>query len=107
MTVTIQTAVTGDVGDTRLLRLDGVTDLVSATAIEAHVWNDATDSVTLATAITDATERTVTVALGAAGGWLPTAPVGIYNLEVQVTFGTTVLTWPAREPATIQVRPAR
>jgi len=106
VTTTIQTAVTGDVGDTRLIRLDGIADLVSASAVEAHVWNDSTAVVTLDATVTDTAARTVTVELGIAGGWLPAAAPGIYNFEVQVAFGANVLTWPNSQPATLRVRPA-
>lgn len=106
MATQIQTAVTGDVNDSRLCRLDGVDDLLSASAIEAHVWNDENAVVTLTTTVTDATARTVTVELGGPTGWLATAPVGIYNFEIQVTFGASVLTWPNKQPATMRVRDA-
>lgn len=107
MATTIQSAVTGDVGDSRLLRLDGIADLVSATSVEAHVWNDSNTVVTLDSTIADAAARTVTVQLGASDGWLASAPPGIYNFEVEVTFGNDVLTWPNSNPATIRVRTAR
>ena len=107
MTTTIQPAVAGDVGDTRLCRLDGVADLVSATAVEAHVWNDSAQVVTLAASVTDTAARTVTVELGGSGGWLEAASPGIYNFEIEVTFGNNVLTWPNANPATLRVRTAR
>ena len=106
MATNIEPAVTGDEGDTRLLRLDGIADLDAATAVEAHVWNDATASVTLAGSVTDATARTVTIELGDSGGWLPTAGPDIYDFEVQVTFGSDIWTWPNNRPATIRVRAA-
>jgi hypothetical protein len=104
--VTVLTAVAGDVGDLRQLRLDGIGDLTAATAVEAHVWrtNDETSFATLTATVTDAPNRIVTVNLGGAGGWLPLARVGTYLFEVQVSFGSTVKTWPQGRADTIEVR---
>jgi hypothetical protein len=107
--VTTLTAVAGDVGDVRILQLDGVVDLTGATAVEAHVWlpNDDTAAATLTGAVTDSANRLVSINLGGAGGWLPTARPTTYLLEVQVTFGSTIKTWPQARPDTIEVRSSR
>lgn len=97
-------AVSGDVGDTRLVVLDGIDDLTTVSSIEAHVWRNAVAPVTLTTTVTDAVARSVTVQLGGAGGWLPTAAPGTYHIEIEVTIGSTVLTWPNGAPDQIEVR---
>lgn len=97
-------AVSGDVGDTRTVTLAGIADLDSVTAIEAHVWRNSVTPVTLSATVTDATERTITVQLGGVGGWLSTAERGNWLIEYELTFGSTVLTWPAGEPDVLQVR---
>ena len=100
----LKPAVTGDIGDTRVLTLNGIDSLSSATAVKAHVWNLTAATTELDAAVTDATTNQVTVQLGGTGGWLPTATPDTYLFEVQVTFGTTVLTWPQSTPATLVVR---
>lgn len=97
-------AVAGDVNDVRVVTLDGIDDLAAVTSIEAHVWNLRTEPVTLAATVTDAVARQVTVQLGAGGGWLPTAAPGEYFIEIEATFGTTVLTWPSGKPDKLIVR---
>jgi hypothetical protein len=100
------TAVAGDTGDTRTIRLDGIADLTGVTAIEAYVWKEGDKSTrsTLTCSVADATARTVTVNLGAGGGWLPTARPGSYFFEIEATFGTVIRTWPEGTPDTILVR---
>lgn len=89
-------AVSGDLGDTRTVRLDGLTDLENVTAIEAHVWRTSTAGVVLAAAVVDATERTVRINLGEASGWLATAEPGTWFIEVEATFNDgSVLTFPS------------
>jgi hypothetical protein len=97
-------AVSGDVGDSRLVVLDGIDDLTTVSSIEAHVWRRGMDPVTLTAAVTDAIARTVTVQLGTSGGWLPTAEPGMYNVEIEATLGSTVLTWPNGAPDQLEVR---
>lgn len=97
--------VQGDVNDTITAVLNGVEDLVPATAVEAHVWRHDVAPETLAAAITDPVTRTVIVQLGGATGWLFDAAETVWYLDVQVTFADgTILTWPAGVPATIAVR---
>lgn len=98
-------AVSGDVGDTRTVALNGVEDLDDATSVEAHVWRyGVTEVTTLAASVTDATARTITVQLGGAEGWLATAAPGRWFVEYEVTFGATVITWPSQRPDVLQVR---
>lgn len=101
---TLKTAVTGDVGDYRLVTLAGVDNLDAVTAIEAHVWKSDTAPTTLAASVDDSAERRIRVELGSAGGWLATATPGSWKIEYQLTFGSTVLTWPADGPDRILVR---
>ncbi len=101
----LQGAVASDRGDTRVLTLDGISSLSDVTAVEAHVWGSATAPIILAATVLSAVDRTVTVQLGAAGGWLSTAAPGTYSFEVQCTFtGGIILTWPNGDPDTITVR---
>jgi hypothetical protein len=106
----LQPAVLGDVGDTRIVRLDGIEDLSGVTALEAHVWvgtRRVATQETLTATVLDPTERTITVNLGTdlVTGWLPNvATRGEWNVEYQATFGSTVLTWPNGKPDTIDVR---
>ena len=102
---TLKTAVVGDIDDYRIVTLDGVTNLDSVTAVEAHVWSTSVDSVTLSASVVDATARTIRVELGDAAGWLATvATSGSWFIEYQVTFGTTVLTWPGGAPDRLPVQ---
>jgi hypothetical protein len=100
----LRSAVAGDVGDTRLITLDGIDDLSTASSVEAHVWLPSGTKQTLTAAVTDPIERTVTVQLGLSGGWLPTATPGTWNFELEVTFPSAVLTWPNGKPDRIVVR---
>jgi hypothetical protein len=108
----------GDEDDTIVVTLNGVNNLASATAAEAHVWrtDGSGSTTTLSATVTDATARKVTVALGGPGGWLPglesvvTKDAGelTYFFEIQLEFGSSgPLTWPgAREDlGKIVVRP--
>ena len=98
-------AVTGDIGDVRTITLAGVANLADASAVEAHVWRNGVAAVTLTAAVADAGARTITVNLGAADGWLATvATAGQWFIEYEVTFGATVLTWPAGAPDVLPVR---
>lgn len=90
---------TGDIDQTVRVELTGVDTLAGATAVEAHVWVDPDDVTVLDASIVDAANRIVEVELGGAAGWLPTlvqdpGDVVLYNLQVQVTFGAEVSTWP-------------
>lgn len=97
--------VQGDVNDTITVVLSGVENLLTATAVEAHVWRRDVAPETLAAAITDAVTRTVVVQLGGASGWLSDAAEHVWYIDVQVTFtGGTILTWPSGVPDTIAVR---
>jgi len=101
----LKPAVTGDIGDSRVLTLNGVNTLASATAVVAHVWTDTRASVDLDGSVTDAANSEVTIELGGVGGWLPTATPDLYWFEVEVTFGSTAtLTWPQDTPDTLLVR---
>ena len=100
-----QGAVTGDVGDIRTIRLDGVDDLTAATAFETRVWKG-DQSAVLTTTLVSAVERTVTVNLGGTTGWLKTAELGTWFVKVFVSFGASQqLSWPNGPQAdTIEVR---
>lgn len=98
---TLLTAVLGDTGDTRTLRIDGAVDLVAVTAVRAHVWKDGTDPVVLSASVADADDRTVTVQLG---NWLATvAEPGVYWFELELDTSGSSLTWPSKR-ATLRVR---
>jgi hypothetical protein len=100
-------AVSGDLGDTRIVRLNGVADLTAVTSIQANVTNGNGTTV-LAAVVTDATARTVTVQLGTVGQWLDTAAPGDYEFEIQAVIGGKTLTWPSsRQPDSITVRAGR
>lgn len=88
-------AVQGDVNRSRIYKLSGIQDLTGLSSVEAHVWNNTTRA-TLAASVVDATERTVRVNFGIAGGWLPSLPaVGTWSIEIQGTFGDgSIYTWP-------------
>ena len=90
--------VNGDVNDTIVAQLAGVANLTGVTAVEAHVWPvTGGAAVTLTAAVTDATNRYVTVQLGAGGGWLPSAAAGPWNIEYQTTWsGGAIITWPEK-----------
>ena len=98
--------VQGDTSDTLTATLNGVTDLLGVTAVEAHVWPRAGGTATTLTAtVTSTSARTVTVNLGGGGGWLASAAAGPWNLEIQTTWtGGAVITWPEAGPDTIVVR---
>ena len=100
----LKTAVSGDVGDYRLVTLNGIDDLDAITALEAHVWNTDVAPVTLTATVDDSTARRIRVELGGSSGWLATAARGRYHIEYELTFGSTVLTWPGGDPDQIDVR---
>lgn len=93
--------VAGDVDDTIDAVLNGVTDLTAATAVEGHVWHGRETPVTLTGSVVSASERRVRINLGS---WLALASARSYSFEIQVSFGTTVITWPEDKPDEIRVR---
>lgn len=105
----LRPAVQGDIGDTRLVRLDGITNLNAATTVVAHIYTGsrsvATHVATLTAEVDDPADCTITINLGAADGWLATAAPGRYLIEYQVTFASgDIITWPAAAGDRIQVR---
>lgn len=103
--IQLRPAVQGDVNDVRTLRLDGVESLTAVSAIVGHVWQNRGPRVALDAAVVDDVERTVTLSLGGAGGWLASVDPGGYFVELQATFQDgSKLTWPAARPASINVR---
>ncbi len=91
-------ATAGDVGDVREYTLDHIDTLADADSVKVHVAlaSDRSQTATLdADVVGDPAERVVRADLGAAGGWLPTAPtVGRWLWETEVTFtDNRVLTW--------------
>ena len=95
------TAVVGDTGDTRTLRVDGVADLDDVTAVRGYVWREGVTAVELTGAVADATARTITVQLGS---WLAsTATPGIWSFECELDSPGSSITWPST-PATLPVR---
>lgn len=104
----LESAVSGDVNDLRVIGLGqplSPTDLVGAT-VEGHVWLEGSTTVhVLVGAVYDAARRLISVNLGAAGGWLPSAAAGEYLIEYQVTMlDGRVWTWPSAAPDRITVR---
>jgi hypothetical protein len=96
--------VQGDVNDTITVILSGVENLTGATAV-AKVWRRGVDAENLTTSITSTVNRTVSVDLGGASGWLFDAAIGTWLIEIQVTFADgSILTWPADSPDMIVVR---
>lgn len=97
----LEPVTSGDIGIVKVLQLGGVDDLDDVASVEAHVWSKArTPSVTtLSASVTDSANRYVSVALGAAGGWLPTLDVPAreertYFLDIEVTWNDGgVTTW--------------
>ena len=95
------TAVTGDVDDFCDRSLSGITDLLAATSVEAHVKDgDGDDTFTVLTCtIPDANTTIVRVQYGDGAGWLATldlAPglIKRYKVEIEVTWNTgSVQTW--------------
>ena len=90
---------TGDVDQTVRVQLTGIDTLAAATSVEAHVWFDPDFVSVLTATIVDAANRIVEIQLGGVAGWLATlvqAPgeVVLYQLQVEVTFGAEVTTWP-------------
>lgn len=100
-------AVVGDVNDVRTVRLDGIGSLVGAQSVTVHVW-DGDDRTAIPAEVVDAQERTVSFSLGGDGGWLASRPLRRQTWQVSfwVWFNDgTRLTFPARKPMTLQVRP--
>lgn len=101
--MTVWNRVRGDVGDTIVPILDGVTDLTGVTAVVAHVWTGTEPKVDLTAAVLSSTDRTITVQLGT---WLQnTARAATYKVEYEVSFGASITrTWPEGPPDEIRVR---
>jgi hypothetical protein len=96
----------GDEDDTIIVGVDGMLDLSTVLAVEAHVRYGAEPKVVLAASVTDIANREVTVQLGAApAGWLPTAKPGDWRLTLKLTFNGIPgpLTWPDEGYGTITV----
>lgn len=95
--MTVFRRVQGDIGDTIDPILDGIQDLASVTAVEAHVWRRGVDPEVLDAEVLDETARTLLVQLGDADGWLSDAAPGVWKVEYQLVFGagTPSITWPA------------
>lgn len=95
-----QAVYTGDTDETVQVRLKGVATLAGATNVEAHVWVDPDDVTVLAGSVVgDPADRVVEIELGDGSGWLANlvqdpGEIVLYNLQVQVTFGADVSTWP-------------
>lgn len=106
---------TGDVKDTVDVALYGIEEITGAT-VAGHVRKGATKAALVGTIVDAAavgdTPCSIRVQLGATAGqpWLPTAAVGTWEAEWQLTFGDgTVLTWPDEEfgPDAIVVKAQR
>lgn len=99
----LRTAVVGDAGDRRTLRLTGVESLAGDPVIVALVWQDgAAASTSLPVEVVDADTCTVEVDLGE---WLngdPAPAVDEWLLEIHV--GAADVTWPDQAPAVLPVR---
>jgi hypothetical protein len=106
VSIKLQPAVQGDVGDRRIVRLDGVANLDGVDTIRAHAWRRNVADVELGVTVVDSAARTVEVDLGGADGWLATVTeAAVWFIEVEATFvDGSVLTWPADAPMTIAVR---
>ncbi len=96
------TRVVGDTNDTITAQLDGVIDLSGSPTVRALVWPLAGGTASVLTAtVTDPILRIVVVNLAA---WITTAAAGTYNVEIEVTSGTVIRTWPTTRPATLVLR---
>lgn len=97
----LQPAKAGDVGDTRVVRLDGIANLSTVASIVAFVRRNRTKA-TLTATVLDADARTITVNLGS---WLAAGPErGEWDIEYQVTMANgNVITWPNEDYDTIKV----
>lgn len=98
--------VRGTVGDTLVAELDGIGNVADITSIVAKVWlpRVAPAQVTLTAAVTNVALRHVTVQLGGAGGWLPTAQRGQWLMRLYPTFpGGAGPPIPEGTPSTIDV----
>ncbi len=96
------TRVVGDTNDILTAQLDGIIDLSGSPTVRALVWPLAGGTATALTAtVLSATDRTVVVALAA---WITTAAAGTYNVEIEVTSGDVIRTWPTTRPATLVLR---
>jgi hypothetical protein len=87
--------------------LGGVESLTGVATVVAKVSRNGGTATTLTAAVTDETERQVTVQLGDVAGWLPTrTTLETYDLEIQATYvNGAVLTWPAGRKDRIVVWP--
>lgn len=95
----------GDIGDTRLVRVDGIADLAAVTTARALVSRQE-DVAALEAEVDDPEERTVSILLGGTDGWLATRPaVGSWKVQLELTFASgDVLTWPNNEPLFLPVQ---
>jgi hypothetical protein len=90
---TILSAHQGDIGDTRLLHVTGIINLDAVSDVVGHVYRKRTVAV-LAASVTDVEACTVTLHLGDEDGWLATADLGDWFVELQLTFlDGSELTW--------------
>lgn len=103
--------VQGDINDTIITQLTGVSSFTGATAV-AHVWLGSAAATNLTASIVNGTTTTgapcgvCTVNLGGVSGWLASAaPSNVWRIEYEITFlDGSKLTWPGGAPDTIEVR---
>lgn len=108
----LETAVSGDVDDVRELVLSGGmsnTDLAAVladvgTTLAAQVWNDDHTAEPLTVTVVDAARRIVALNLGGPSGWLATANVDEYLVDVTVTATSGTWTFPSAAPLRLLVR---
>lgn len=101
----LQPAKAGDSGDTRIVRLDGITNLSTVSSIAVFVKQKRVKA-TLTATVLDSAARTITVNLGVAPtGWLAAGPTtGDWEIEYQVTMANgNIITWPNQGHDSIHV----
>lgn len=88
----------GDINDSIVAALTGVQNLTGVSTVEAILSHPTIASVTLPGTVVSATDRTVSIALGGAGGWLATiaVPGETYSVEIRALWADgTRLSWPS------------
>lgn len=101
----LEPAVQGDVGDRRLIRIKGITNLNAFQSGRGNFEHPAVDTpVSLTVTVADAAKNTMWLELGGAGGWLSNAQLGRWYGEIELTFiDGSKLTWPSRGKIALDV----
>lgn len=102
----LKAAISGDVGDIRLIKVSGNFDNLDDVASVRALAQKGSATVELGASVASSAARTIQVELGSPpGGWLSGGPtLGKWTMQLEITFDNgQVLTWPNQDTMNINV----